>query len=109
MFSFAGRGKIMDEERGKPKRTLIIALLLILGGSFLAAWIQTGAGTATIREVRFYGSYDGYRALFFMDSGCTYSCPELKNFAMSVGKHTEVPANFGAPNGAEIPNMPAPL
>lgn len=48
---------------------------------------------------------DDYRALFFMDSGCTVSCPTLKNFAISVGKHTEVPPNFGAPNGAEIPNM----
>jgi uncharacterized protein len=218
----------MSEEKSKPMRTLIIALLLILIGSLLAGWVQTGEGAAKIREVRFYGVYNGYyvgylwipdgvttghpapavlathgfnnskeymantalelarrgyvvlamdldnhglsdksntpkapmgspslngigasdglrflrsldivdpdnvgmigmsmggsaidaaaqqnpgayRALFFMDSGCTDSCPELTNWAISVGKHTEVPPNFGAPNGAEIPNMPAAM
>ena len=218
----------MAENTSKPKRTLVIALLLILVGSILAGWIQTGAGAAEIREVRFYGIYNGYyagylwipegvttgnpapgilathgfnnskeymtntalelarrgyvvlamdldnhghsdksntpfapmgepslngigasdglrylrsldivdpnnvgmigmsmggsaidaaaqqnpglyRALFFMDSGCTADCPGLTNWAISVGKHTEVPPNFGAPNGAEIPNMPGAM
>jgi pimeloyl-ACP methyl ester carboxylesterase len=209
-------------------KPLIVALALILVGSLLAGWIQTGAGAAQIREVRFYGSYNGYysgylwipkgvttghpapavlathgfnnskeymantalelarrgyvvlsmdldnhgmsdkssaphaafgepsvngigasdglrylrsldivdpdnvgmigmsmggsaidaaamqnpdsyKALFYMDSGCDATCPQEHNFAISVGKHTEVPPNFGAPNGAEIPNMPAAM
>jgi pimeloyl-ACP methyl ester carboxylesterase len=219
----------MDNNSKKTWRLLIIALVLVLVGSLLAGWIQTGAGAATIREVRFLGMHDGYysgylwipkgvttgnpapavlathgfnnskeymantalelarrgyvvlsmdldnhglsdksktpklpmgepsmngigaddglkylrsldivdldnvgmigmsmgggaieaaalhnpdgySALFFMDSGCgEANCPQLKNFAISVGKHTEVPPNFGAPNGAEIPNMPGAM
>ncbi len=207
-------------------RPLAIGVALILVGSLLAGWIQTGAGAAQIREVRFYGSYNGYysgylwvpngvtsenpapavlaahgfnnskeymantalelarrgyvvlsmdldnhglsdksnvppvpfgepapngigasdglrylrsldivdpdnvgmigmsmggmaisaaaqqnpdayRALFFMDSECAAPvCPTLHNFAISIGKTTETPPSFGAPRGADIPNMP---
>ncbi len=207
-------------------KPLVIGLAIILVGSLLAGWIQTGAGAAQIREVRFYGSYNGYyvgylwipngvtsenpapavlaahgfnnskeymantalelarrgyvvlsmdldnhgmsdrsnaprvpfgqpspngigasdglrylrsldivdpnnvgmigmsmggmaisaaaqqnpdayRALFFMDSECAAPiCPTLRNWAISVGKTTETPPSFGAPRGADIPNMP---
>jgi len=215
----------MDKKSNNYK-WLIISLVLMLGGSLLAGWVQTGAGAAKIREIRFYGSYNGYysaylfvphgvtadnpapavlaahgfnnskeymtntalelarrgyvvlamdldnhglsdksnapkapmgqpspngigsadgllylhsldivdpnnvgmigmsmggmaidaaasmypdkyQALFFMDSGCSVAtCPQQRNWAVSVGKTTETPPNFNAPNGAEIPNMP---
>ncbi len=203
----------------KQWRLLIIAFTLMLVGSLLAAWIQTGAGAAKIQDIRIYGKYNGYysaflfipngvtadnpapgivaahgfnnskeymtntalelarrgyvvlamdldnhglsgksnaagktangvvdgllylrsldivdtdnvgmigmsmggmnvdttaamypdlyQALFFMDSGCSVdTCPGHHNWAISVGRTTETPPNFGAPNGAEIPNMP---
>jgi pimeloyl-ACP methyl ester carboxylesterase len=216
----------MNNNSKKQWGLLILALVLMLGGSLLAGWVQTGAGAAQIREIRFYGSYNGYynaylfvpkgvtaenpapavlathgfnnskeymtntalelarrgyvvlamdldnhglsdksnapaapigqpsvngigsadglmylhsldivdpddvgmigmsmggmaidatgimypdkyKALFFMDSGCNVgTCPQQHNWAISVGKTTETPPNFGAPNGAEIPNMP---
>jgi len=38
---------------------LIIALVMMLGGSLLASFINTGAGAATVKEVSIHGS-DGY-------------------------------------------------
>jgi pimeloyl-ACP methyl ester carboxylesterase len=50
---------------------------------------------------------DGYKAMFFMDSGCSGGCPTDKNFAISVGKQTELSAmNGGALKGADVPLMP---
>lgn len=49
---------------------------------------------------------DAYKALFYMDSGCDAACETEHNFAISVGRHIEVPPNFGAINGAEVPNAP---
>lgn len=50
---------------------------------------------------------DLYQALFFMDSGCDVTtCPQHHNWAISVGRTTETPPNFGAPNGVAIPTMP---
>jgi pimeloyl-ACP methyl ester carboxylesterase len=218
----------MDKKRSR-NTMLIVALVLMLGGSLLAGWMQTGAGAAQIREIRIYGSYNGYydaylwipdgvtaenpapavllahgfnnskeymantaielarrgyvvlsmdldnhglsdkskvpavpfgspspngigtadgllylrsldivdtdnvgmmgmsmggsaidatamlypdkyKALFFMDSGCSVaSCPLEHNWAISIGKTTETPPNFNAPNGAAIPSMPDAL
>lgn len=50
---------------------------------------------------------DLYQALFYMDSGCDVTtCPQQHNWAISVGRTTETPPNFGAPNGVAIPTMP---
>jgi len=50
---------------------------------------------------------DLYKALFYMDSGCDVTtCPKEHNWAISVGRTTETPPNFGAPNGVSIPSMP---
>ena len=50
----------------KGRVLLIVSLLVMLGASLLASWIQTGAGAATVKEVKFYGSYDGlYSAHLF--------------------------------------------
>jgi hypothetical protein len=38
---------------------LIVALVLMIGGSALAAWINTGAGAATIQDVTIFGT-NGY-------------------------------------------------
>ena len=53
-------------------RLLTIALVLIIGGSLLGSWIQTGAGAASVKEVKFYGTYDGlYSAYLFTPDGIT--------------------------------------
>ncbi len=46
---------------------------------------------------------DSYKALFYMDSGCDAGCDVEHNFAISVGRNIEVPPNFGAANGADVP------
>jgi pimeloyl-ACP methyl ester carboxylesterase len=217
----------MNSNMGRYWRLLIIALVLVLGGSLLGSWIQTGAGAAQVKEVKYLGAGnaindaylwipsgvtaehpapavlaahgfnnskeymsntalelarrgyvvlsidmddhgktepsnlpptplgapspngigtldalkylrsldivdkdnigmvgmsmggmaidatamlmpDGYEAMFFMDSGCTAGCPTDKNFAISVGKQTELSAmNGGALKGADVPLMPA--
>ncbi len=40
-------------------RFLIITLVLMLGGSLLASWVNTGAGAATVQDIKFHGS-NGY-------------------------------------------------
>lgn len=60
----------------KSRVLLIVSLLIMLGSSLLASWIQTGAGAATVREVKFYGSYDGlYSAHLFIPKGVTTGRP----------------------------------
>jgi hypothetical protein len=49
----------MDTNKQKHQRLLIIALILILGGSLLGSWINTGAGAATVSEVEIRGT-NGY-------------------------------------------------
>jgi pimeloyl-ACP methyl ester carboxylesterase len=66
----------MNDQKRKSWTLLIIALVLILGGSLLASWIQTGAGAATVHEIKFYGSYDGhYVAHLFVPKGITTGNP----------------------------------
>lgn len=38
---------------------LIVALVLMLGGSLLASWIASGAGAATVKDIKIYGT-NGY-------------------------------------------------
>ena len=38
---------------------LIIALVLILAGSLLGSWVNTGAGAATVQDIKIYGT-NGY-------------------------------------------------
>lgn len=58
------------------RKWLIIALVLMLGGSLLAGWIQTGAGAAEIKDVRIYGSYNGYYSSYlFIPKGVTAENP----------------------------------
>jgi pimeloyl-ACP methyl ester carboxylesterase len=40
------------EEKSKARTLLIIALVMMLGGSLLGSWINTGAGTASVTEVK---------------------------------------------------------
>lgn len=57
----------MEKKNRKYWRVLIVGLVLVLIGSLLASWIQTGAGTVTVKEVKFYGIYDGlYDAYLFI-------------------------------------------
>lgn len=60
----------MNEKNRKYWRLLAIGLILVLVGSLLGSWIQTGAGTVTVKEVKFYGAYDGlYDAYLFVPDG----------------------------------------
>jgi pimeloyl-ACP methyl ester carboxylesterase len=70
----------MNTENRKYWALLIVALVLVLGGSILASWIQTGAGAAAVKEVKFYGSYNGlYDAYLFIPNGLTtgHSAPGI--------------------------------
>lgn len=49
----------MNEKKLFYWRFLIITLVLMLVGSLLASWINTGAGAATVQDIKFHGS-DGY-------------------------------------------------
>ena len=64
------------DKKGNKYKWLIISLVLMLAGSLLAGWVQTGAGAAKIREIRFYGSYNGYySAYLFVPHGVTADNP----------------------------------
>lgn len=66
----------MKMSNKKSRILLIVSLLVMLGASLLASWIQTGAGAATVKEVKFYGSYDGfYSAHLFIPKGVTTGRP----------------------------------
>jgi hypothetical protein len=53
---------------------------------------------------------DAYQAMFFMDSGCLGPvCTTEKNYAISQGTGTEVPPDFGAPNGKASLSMPGAM
>src|SRR5512133_1685823 len=66
----------MKEKNRKYWVVLSIGLILILIGSGLASWIQTGAGTVTVKEVKFYGAYDGlYSAYLFTPKGVVTGNP----------------------------------
>jgi pimeloyl-ACP methyl ester carboxylesterase len=66
----------MDGQRSKYWKLFIVALALVLVGSVLASWIQTGAGAATVTEVKFYGMYNGiYDAYLFVPNGVTTGHP----------------------------------
>ena len=57
-------------KKGTSWTLMTVALVLIIGGSLLGSWIQTGAGAATVKEVKFYGSYNGlYDAYLFTPNG----------------------------------------
>ena len=43
-------------ESGKANWMLVVALVLILGGGFLAYWVQTDGNKVEIRNVRFMGT-----------------------------------------------------
>ena len=70
-FKLSRKGEeMMKEKKGKGWGLLSVGLILILLGSILASWIQTGGGTATVKEVKFYGSYDGlYNAYLYIPNG----------------------------------------
>jgi uncharacterized protein len=51
---------------------LIIALVLMLGGSFLGSWINTGAGAATISDLTIYGT-NGYQISAYLYTPKTVS------------------------------------
>lgn len=60
----------MKEKNRKYWTLLSIGLILVLVGSVLASWIQTGAGTVTVKEVKIYGAYDGlYSAYLYTPKG----------------------------------------
>ncbi len=42
----------MEKKKIDTSKLLIIALILMLGGSLLGSWINTGAGAATVEEVK---------------------------------------------------------
>lgn len=66
----------MKEKNRRNWVVLSIGLILILIGSGLASWIQTGAGTVTVKEVKFYGAYDGlYSAYLFTPKGVVTGNP----------------------------------
>ena len=55
---------------------LAIALVLILGGSWLASWMNTGAGAATVQDIRIFAK-DGYEisAYLYTPKTATASSP----------------------------------
>jgi len=66
----------LKEKNRKNWSLLSIGLILVLIGSILASWIQTGAGTVTVKEVKFYGSYDGlYDAYLYIPHGVNTENP----------------------------------
>ena len=65
----------MKMSNKKSRILLIVSLLVMLGASLLASWIQTGAGAATVKEVKFYGSRWVYSAHLFIPKGVTTGRP----------------------------------
>ncbi len=55
---------------------LIVALVLMIGGSLLGAYINSGAGTATVKEIKIYGT-NGYvlSAYLYTPAGVTAQKP----------------------------------
>ena len=49
----------MKDQHKKNQNLLIVAFVLMLGGSLLASWINTGAGTATVQNIKIVGT-NGY-------------------------------------------------
>ncbi len=49
----------MNGQNKKYWRLIIISLILMLGGSLLASWLNTGAGAATVQDIKIQGT-DGY-------------------------------------------------
>ena len=49
----------MNDTSKKYWILLIVALVLMVGGSLLAAWINSGAGAATVKDIKIYGT-NGY-------------------------------------------------
>jgi uncharacterized protein len=45
----------MNVHNRKYWTLLIVALVLMLGGSLLGSWINTGAGAATVQDIKIYG------------------------------------------------------
>ncbi len=57
-------------------KVLILGLILIFGGSWLATWIQTGAGAATVKEVTYLGADNGLNtAYIYIPTGVTAKNP----------------------------------
>ena len=49
----------MNNNSKKQWKLLIVALVLMLGGSLLGSWINKGAGTATVQDIKIFGT-NGY-------------------------------------------------
>jgi hypothetical protein len=55
---------------------LAVSLVLMLGGSLLAAYVQSGAANATVHSVTFYGSYSAsYSAYLWVPNGVDQTHP----------------------------------
>ncbi|MEL7657504.1 MAG: alpha/beta hydrolase, partial [Bacillota bacterium] len=63
-------------KQGSHIKLFIVALVLMLGGSLLAGLIQNGAGTVEVREIKIYGTYNGYYdAYLYVPKGVTAENP----------------------------------
>jgi MFS family permease len=61
---------------GRLPKVLILSLILIFGGSWLATWIQTGAGAASVKEVTYLGADNGINtAYLYIPNGVTAKNP----------------------------------
>ncbi|MBV9579138.1 MAG: hypothetical protein JO057_11165, partial [Chloroflexi bacterium] len=50
---------IVPERRGARSgvsRLLLVSLVLMLAGSWLASWLNAGAGTASIKDIKIFGT-----------------------------------------------------
>lgn len=62
--------------RSRLPKVLILGLVLIFGGSWLATWIQTGAGAASVDEVTYLGAGNGLNnAYIYIPNGVTAKHP----------------------------------
>jgi pimeloyl-ACP methyl ester carboxylesterase len=66
----------MSKKINKSWVLLIVALILILGGSLLAGWINTGAGAAVVKNIRYAGT-NGFtwNAMLYIPDGVTNENP----------------------------------
>jgi hypothetical protein len=80
----SGRGTWWSWLRARPLFGVVVSLIIIVVGSLLAAWIQTGGGAAQVKEVTYLGTDNGLNdAYLWIPSGVTPKDPAPAILAVS--------------------------
>ena len=108
--------------KDNKKRLLIISLILIIGGSLLGSWVQSGMGTVTIKHIKYVGT-NGFvnGASLYIPDGITNENPGpavitvhggdaqrdiMGSVAMEIARHGYVVLNVDQP-GSGVSDNPS--